>query len=180
MIKDLLTAIQNLFEGRRPGRKSFGLGRIKIEESQLQQDWELTDRYQAFSSEILRLAGLGIAIIGFLYEKSMQNLTLPLPKALAGASGLLFAAAIVFALLHRYYSTDTMACQIRYLRLSKRKSEDSLEPNELAEIETESVNERELWHGRLKSCGVWLVLAAIAFGAAGVLLSGSFAQLLFP
>lgn len=172
--------LNSLFTRRKKAKRSFGLGGIVIEEETLKHDWMLTDKYQAFSAELLRLAGLGIAVVGFLYEKAFQNSQDLLAKSLAGCGVFAFALAIVFALLHRYYSSDTMACHIRYLRLRHRKEKEgeSLSGTDREAIEQEVKREKALWHDRMASCGAWLALSSIFFAAGGILVAVSFVKCL--
>jgi hypothetical protein len=174
--------LKRFFHRRKKSQESFGLGNIVIPEEALKHDWMLTEKYQAFSAELLRLAGLGIAAVAFLYEKALKGSPDLRAKELAGYGVYAFAVAIVFALLHRYYSSDTMSCHIRYLRLQHRLKYPelgSLPGAEKKAIEREAEEERTLWHDRLASCGLWLVFSAIAFAAGGVFVAVSFAKCLF-
>jgi hypothetical protein len=107
------------------------LGLIDLPEGSFKHDLSITDRYQSFSAELLRLALLGIAGIGFLlanvFVKDVSN---PSYKAFVGTSEVrsylikslwCLGLSSVFALLHRYFSTDSMACHLRYVRLRERK-----------------------------------------------------------
>lgn len=85
-------------------------------------DLDLLDRYQQFSSELLRIALMGIALLGFFIEKvatasifsaTSRHVLLAL-TALTSASCLVSAGG---ALAHRYYSTDGVFFHIRSHRL---------------------------------------------------------------
>jgi hypothetical protein len=115
--------------------KEKDLGEIEV--AAARQDFDLSDRYQSFSSELLRLSLLMIAGVGFLIANVLLAL---LPKAAIPAvrrtplsgSGPVFsglAASLVClglstaaALTHRYLATDGLAYHLKALRLIVRGS----------------------------------------------------------
>ncbi|MFL6260062.1 MAG: hypothetical protein ACJ76Y_10145 [Thermoanaerobaculia bacterium] len=104
------------------------LSDIDLPESLFKADFELTDRYQAFSTELVRLALLGIAGYGFLIsevlvksEGGTSNLSrlAEHPKSL-GLGVVLLGLSAALALAHRFFSTGCLARQIKILRTLKR------------------------------------------------------------
>ena len=84
--------------------KMFG----SISEDYFKLELELLDRYLKFSSELLRLSLLGIAVVGFILTK-FKDVTSNSPDSskvliITGISS--FALSSIFALTHRYLSTD--------------------------------------------------------------------------
>ncbi len=106
------------------------LGGDKVAEDRFKVDFAVLDRYQAFTTEVLRLSLLGLAGYGFLISnvvfRTLPNNDQRFLKAF-NDNQLLWAAGIVAlgiaaasALAHRYYSTDCMTHFVRRIRLSER------------------------------------------------------------
>src|SRR5262245_61207238 len=102
----------------------------------LKPDWDLLDRYQAFSAELLRSALLGIAGIGFLLTQlTRKDSSLTVSVTSRPTMWLVFAALTCLgvsagaALGHRYVSSDSMAYYISLLRMRRRHAP----PKEVAE-----------------------------------------------
>lgn len=143
------------------------LGLVTLPDNTIDRDFAVSEGYQAFSSELLRLALLGIGAIAFLMveldpgtdespsmiRKHLADLTPWLYLALAG-----FGVCSAAALGHRYCSNDGLACHVKYLRLRKR-GQDENDPK----VQTE----RD-WRKRLWTAGTWLLLTAALSLAAGV------------
>src|SRR4051794_19369465 len=105
------------------------LGLVPLPDNTIDRDFAVSEGYQAFSSELLRLALLGIAAIAFLLvqldpgtkdspsliRKHLADLNPWLYFALAG-----FGVCSAAALGHRYCSNDGLACHLKYLRLRER------------------------------------------------------------
>lgn len=116
-------------------------------------DMALLDRYQAFSSEIAKLSLAAVAAITtFLVFQRSPNLATGLPLI----SLVLFGCAAGAAILHRYVSTDAMACLISSIRYAEKKEKLDAE--------------KAMLRRRLKQSG-WLLL--------GASLSAAFAALIF-
>lgn len=108
------------------------LSNIPIEEDNYKVDFIILEKYQNFSSEILRLSLLGLTIYGFLITNvifkvadGQKNIFIGLFSAnkitlFVGALFLILAA--LFSLGHRYSSTDCMTHFIRKFRLNKKLS----------------------------------------------------------
>ena len=109
------------------GPTSHTIGEITVPSEYFQVDLELLDRYQAFSSELLRLALAGVAVIGFLITNLMGNEDLgaveqPLFwfKLLAFGSAVVLCLSAAASLCHRYFATDGVYYHIKAVRLRLR------------------------------------------------------------
>jgi len=103
------------------------LGGLALAEDIYKVDLAVLDRYQSFSSELLRLSLLGIAGYGFLITNIVFKVTTgagqlaffaPFLQArfvLAGGAITLGVSATT-ALAHRYFSTDCITHYVRRLR----------------------------------------------------------------
>ena len=161
----------------------LNLGGVKIDAEQIKSDFEVLDRYQNFSSEMLRLSLLGIGALAFLLKEVFATskpdevnryinliLTTPNIKSLVSISIVLFAIAAACALCHRYYSSDSMAYHIRYLRL-KELAKTSPPPPNLQEVEKETASEKERRDSSLVFGGVLIACSAIFLGLGAILLA---------
>ncbi|MFL6235525.1 MAG: hypothetical protein ACJ76N_20480 [Thermoanaerobaculia bacterium] len=104
------------------------LSDIELPEDLFKADFELTDRYQAFSTELVRLALLGIAGYGFLISEVLvksgggpSNLSCLADHSISlGLGVILLGLSAALALAHRFFSTGCLARQIKILRTLKR------------------------------------------------------------
>ena len=113
-----------------PTNKSLGL--IETPENSFSNDLQISDRYQTFSAEMLRLALLGIAAIGFIVVNILLKDSARSRELIVGdnrsfmwfmsASLVCLGVSAAFSLAHRYLSTDSLACHLRSLRLEQRNS----------------------------------------------------------
>jgi hypothetical protein len=149
------------------------LSDIPIDEASFKADFNVLEKYQAFSSEILRLSLLGLAIYGFLLTNIIFKIThngkyafiTPFFESksifILGAVALIFAAFC--ALGHRYFSTDCMTHFIRGLRLRKKIEElkaagnSSNDPDELKALDAKVEGENNSFESDLKKCK-WLMI----------------------
>ena len=110
---------------------------IQIPEHTFEHDLAVNDRRQKFAGEILRLALIGIAAVGFLLLNFLFGASDKAPEAfgiakktLANsdfrfyifASFYLFAFSAGIALLQRYFAADGNAYHLKYLRLREKAS----------------------------------------------------------
>lgn len=159
------------------------LSSIPIEEDHYKVDFIILEKYQNFSSEILRLSLLGLTVYGFLITDVIFKITDSEKKYIfigpfSANKWLLFIGAIFLVLTallslgHRYFSTDCMTHFIRSFRLRKRLSElENQEKNEHLEIirikksiKTEEMSfEKDLRHCKwfLLSAGLFLILGIL-------------------
>lgn len=154
------------------------LGGMELSEDVYKVDLAVLDRYQSFSSELLRLSLLGITGYGFLITNTVfksssasGNLTPSTPSYVLtyllplGAAMLGLSAAT--ALGHRYFSTDCITHYVRRLRLLKRKGnlpEGGTESESTAKIifaeETSLENDLRLCKWLLWAASVFLIIGA--------------------
>ncbi len=97
-------------------------------------DLEVSDRYQSYSAEILRLALLGIAGIGFLVINillkdsskgaSLTNITSPSFRKFLSLSLCCLGLSAACALLHRFLSTRSLSRHLLCLRLDVHGAHD--------------------------------------------------------
>jgi hypothetical protein len=95
-----------------------------LDDKQYQAEVALTDKYQAFVTELLRLALLGIAAFGFLYKETFLSfdparhpgIDITLAKGLASASICFFGATAAFGLVFRYFSSEALRIYMEGLR----------------------------------------------------------------
>src|SRR5437899_13092822 len=104
MFKPIKTLLLTLFE--KPEKLSLNLGRIEIKEAQIKYDFELLDRYQKYSSEILRLSLIGIGAYAFLLKEGNGDFfrliaNNPTSKYFSVGSIASFALAVACTLIHR-------------------------------------------------------------------------------
>jgi hypothetical protein len=160
---------------------------VSLDESAYQADFKLTELYQAFSAELVRLALLGIAGYGFL----ISNLALKdgvrteffggLQKCapILGAGVVCLGFSTAAALAHRFFSTDCMTHQVTILRLLKRLESPNWTEEERASDAKRLLAERAGQYKDLKRCR-WLLTASallLFFGAFAV--AFTFAATLF-
>jgi hypothetical protein len=141
----------------------------------LKHDWEMLDKYQAFSTELLRMSLAGIGAVGFLVtalagKDSLLKIT-GIPPASRWGMGLALLAlglSAATALGHRYVSSDSMACHISMLRRDLRGR---------PKVDIDS--ERKLRNRRFKQSGMLLLLSSCLLGVGGLSLAFSFIALLW-
>ena len=102
----------------------------EMPEGTFAHDLEVSDRYQSYSAEILRLALLGIAGIGFLVinillkdsskDTSLTNITSPSFRTFLSLSLCCLGLSAACALLHRFLSTRSLSRHLLCLRLDLR------------------------------------------------------------
>src|SRR5882762_10065709 len=103
--------------------KSLGL--VPMPEHTIEHDFAMLTKFQEFSSELLRLALLGITAIAFAVSKWLFSKSDEVPLAtahLAVARPWLILALVAFsiaafaALYHRYASADSMSWHLQAMR----------------------------------------------------------------
>jgi hypothetical protein len=98
---------------------------VSLTEAPLKFEQAVVDNYRTFSAEMLRLSLLGIAVIGFIYEKIFSALPI-FSKRLAAASLIFYGVAAAAALIHRYFNGETLRLYVWGLRFHERNAaEDS-------------------------------------------------------
>jgi hypothetical protein len=102
------------------------LVRLDVPEARYKADLELHDRSQHFSSELLKLALGGVAIVGFLLahfpeerlDRVLDDSTIGI---LFSASVVAFALSAASALLQRFYAAGAMFHHFHAIKLSLLK-----------------------------------------------------------
>jgi hypothetical protein len=141
------------------------LAKLDVPEGHYKADLELHDRSQSFSSELLKLALAGIAVVGFLLanipngplEHSLKDTAV---RVLFSAAVVAFALAVGAALLQRFYASGAMFHHlqvIKLLMLPESVSEHEVKEN--LSIRTEKFMRA---HAFLK-CAAWLLVTAALF-----------------
>src|SRR5262245_43329871 len=165
-------------------------GGLALAEDIYKVDLAVLDRYQLFSSELLRLSLLGIAGYGFLIANIVLKVTagagqFPLFAAFLHAKFplILGVAALGFsvgaALGHRYFSTDCITHYVRRLRLVKRCGDlhdGSLEWHKNAGI---IEHEETSLDKDLKKCTRLLIVSSVCLGLGAACIAWAFAVTLY-
>jgi hypothetical protein len=167
------------------------LSEVALDEKSYKADLEVTDRYQSFSAEVLRISLLTIGVFGFLLKEAILN------KDSSGSyfeqfisakvwfvSGMVaLGCSAAFALTHRFVSSDCIAYQIRYLRLKRARDEALKDEGGASEIakqrNVEMQEEKERLAVRLKSGGRTLLIAAVALALGVALIATRFSLTVF-
>jgi hypothetical protein len=104
-----------------PNTAARSLDDVTLDPDAYAADLAVNERAQTFAAEIVRLGLLAIGGIGFLLAHPVGGPQAPLrPAWLLWIALLCLAGAVGLALLHRYFSTDCIVCQVAILRLIKR------------------------------------------------------------
>jgi hypothetical protein len=147
------------------------LGSIETSDKTYSNDVIVSDRYQTFSAELLRLSLLGIAGIGFLVVNILlkdESRELVKYKSFMGflsASLVFLGLSAASALLHRWLSTDSLAEHLLLIRLEKRKAEGDSERLKKS---------RKKRKKQFKRSGLTLLLSSLFLWLGAVCLSLSF------
>lgn len=97
-----------------------------LDNQALDAEKELINKYQTFSAELLRLSLLGIAAIGFIYTENLKHLSRA-SKHYAALSALFFGFSAIYAIFHRYLSSETLRYYIRGLQWQSKFLNDKAE-----------------------------------------------------
>jgi hypothetical protein len=155
------------------GIDTKGLGLYSLPERTFEHDLAISDRYQQFSAELLRLALLGITAIAFLITNILLRAVpgsdqtvepiLPLHKGFKPfitATLICLGISVALALLHRYFSSDSMAAHLRSLRLELRQAQGDTEKAEQERRKRGIGFTTSFW--LLVTSGIFLWLGAVA------------------
>lgn len=163
------------------------LGGLAVKEDCFKVDLAVLERYQSFSSELLRLALLGIAGYGFLIAnvafKSMSGeATFYTPfaqnKALLVVGAVLLGIAAASALGHRYFSTDCLTHFVRRIRMTQSLDVGPLPP-EAPAVRGVIEDEELSLESDIEKCK-WMLIAAVLSLVGGVVcVAAAFAATLF-
>jgi hypothetical protein len=152
-------------EQRRPKEK-LPLGLMQLPDNTFEHDLAVSNRYQSFSTELLRLSLLGVAAIGFLVSnvlsKDTPKLNYP-PKYLLFISLFCLGLSAACSLLHGYVSADTIARQLRAVRLEVRREENDIQDAQKENTERQKSIRREI--GLTIVSSIFLLLGALALAS---------------
>jgi hypothetical protein len=168
-------------DDRIPARK---LSDITLPEDTYKADFQLTDRYQAFSTELIRLSLLGIAGYGFLIAnvvlKTDQNLNkLASQSWMLGAGVIFLGLSTALALAYRFFSTGCLAYQISILRTLTRLDSSHWTAEEREANELRLKRERKEQLRTLRFCHRCLMASAASLIAGAICVVYVFAAVLF-
>jgi hypothetical protein len=105
--------------------EKVSLGGFKVSEDRYKADLALMDRCQGYSGELIRLALLGVAGLGFMFVQlaTSQRDIGPFKDPVAGyvfcLATIFFLLSTGFGLLHRYYCWDAFWSHVRSIRCSE-------------------------------------------------------------
>jgi hypothetical protein len=145
-----------------------GAGAPKIEPAR-GPDFNVLERFQGVSAEFVRLALLGIGAVGLLYTMDPgkqaagipAGLSAPAPKICFSFALIMLGASAAAGVLHRYFSTDSMACQIAADRQAAKEPPDKVKEAE----EIAARNSAFDWSERtLLVSAIALALGSLALG----------------
>ena len=108
---------------KRQGAKK--LNDVDIPEASWKADFDIVERYQSFSNEMMRISLLGIAGYGFLIKEicmkdSKFYSMLQILKSSFGIGIICLLVTLIFSLAHRFTSTACLYHQIQIMRGLKR------------------------------------------------------------
>lgn len=133
-----------------------------VETKSIDLERELVDRYQALSSELLRLSLLGIAVTGYFLERILTPTAGDVPRLLMGLAVLLFGLAAAFAIYHRFWSCETFRLFVWSLRFDAAGERDNA---------TRCLTER---NARARNCIGAKLVACCLLGLGAISLAGAF------
>ena len=134
------------------------LGTISVPPGTFEHDRILGEAYCAYSAELLRLSLLGIAGVGFLVTKMPGHSKSAESPLVVAACLLMLAIGAGAALMHRFLAPDSLACQLRALRLDLRNAAGDRE-----ESADEKVGRR--WRFKWSKVSLRISAAALWLGA---------------
>lgn len=190
--------------------KNVSSGLVPIPSGTFEHDVAVGGKYQNFSTEILRLSLAAIGAIGFLvvnnsFSKDQSGKIEWLIKHSSFGFWLFtslfcFGFAAAFALLHLYFSADSKAYHLKYLRLENKLGGNSgiKKENRRKDFSTcwnlywnvkehegddklikQAADERDVRDFLLKMCGKLLLISAIFLWVGAITLVFSFIPVLF-
>ncbi len=151
------------------------LAKLDVTETHYKADLELHDRSQSFSSELLKLALGGIAVVGFLLanlpkgqlEQSLKDIPV---KVLFSAAVVAFAFSVAVSLLQRFYASSALFHHLQVIKLLML--EDNSPQSEVERNMSIRATKFIRAHSLLK-CAAWLLVSA------AILLSIAFIRMMF-
>jgi hypothetical protein len=147
--------------------KAFGT----LEEGRYRAELELVDRYQSFVAELLRLALLGIAVFGFLYQITFEaGATIGVATVPAALGILAFGISAFAALVFRFFAAEGARFYIEALRFNPPKADYAQKERARKSLDTR--------YQKVRICRQSKEIAALALASGGVLEALAFFLLL--
>jgi len=154
---------------------------LPVEDKYYKPDLEISDRFQSYSAELLRVSLAGVAAVGFFYDKLNQfldfqqrvwgNLTV---KGMLILSLISLATASALALAHRYLSSDSMSYHLTFIRLARAAESENIQDRKDC-LRARARGERK-WRNRFfNTCKILLGGSAFALGVGAFCLVIGFA-----
>lgn len=142
------------------------LGLVTLPEKTIEYDLTVLQRFQEFSAELLRIALLGISVIGFALsrvllpegEKAVPPLTTSI-KCLLILALLALGVSAASALAHRYFAVDSVSWHLQAMRRYERGLVSDIE-------KAASEAGARLWRFRLSQWAIRISATSLALGAA--------------
>jgi hypothetical protein len=152
------------------------LAQVDLPKSRYDADMHLHDRSLDFSSEILRIALAGIAVVGFIFSRIPEHLqgrvfSNPAVLILIFLSLISFLVSAGFALLYRYQAGGAVFHHIDYLKIVALNCNNSFV--EAKSRAAESKRDRKFFKLNFytRFAAIMLIFAAGFLGAAFILFS---------
>lgn len=143
---------------------------IPIDENKYKSDFQISESYIKFSSELLRISLLAMGGFGTLvlyqFKQGDQDLKYLHEPTLFLISMILFGICAAMTLAHRFFATDSMSWYISWLRANV--SGDAVKAKK----------ERKGLYKSLRLSKYALILAEILFGGAVIFFMGAIYELL--
>ena len=147
------------------------LGTESLDPEYYAADLALLDRYQAVSGEVVRIALVGVAVLGFFLDKltlkapSIATFEGALIRYSLGGGVFLLAVAAAAGLAHRYYSSDGVYYHLRairrFVREGKRSDKDVQEDGQRS-------------GSKYKTSHAWMRVAVALLALGGMLVALAF------
>ncbi len=148
---------------------------FKLDENVYKPDFELTERFQGFSKELVRMSLLGLGIYGFLIKLAAEQggdkylEALRIHKILATLGVAAFAISAACALLNGYFATQCLAHQLIISRYFARLAGDRYD-KEAKETFRIVIQKQQKTQRRVVEVGKGLLLAATISLISGAIL----------
>lgn len=154
---------------------------LPVEDKYFKPDLEISDRFQAYSAELLRVSLAGVAAVGFFFDKLVQFLNFQQQlwgnftvKGMLILSLIFLAASSALALAHRYLSSDGMSYHLTFIRLAR--AAESEKDNDRKDCLKARAGRERKWRNRFfNACEILLGASALALGIGAFCLVISFA-----
>ncbi len=159
--------------------------KVCIQDERVKWDFEQHDRYQAFSSELMKLAIGAIAVMGFLVTLVFKDASSDFAELrsnvlfwyTAKSAALCLGVSCASALCHKYLASDGMHHHLRAIKLliwaEENPGPQSIEPWTREQWEAEIETDEEIRNRRFKWSGYALNVSAFFFGSGVLLIIGS-------